>query len=252
MCCFSGHVERVSDTSIFARSVENGRQLLVYSMTIATNREVAMILPLPVPAGTAEDAVRFIDLKDYPDFFKDLKIGFPEPALRGGFADAKRAERAVPAAPAPLQVVQVGEFEASFVPTVKDFSRLDERFRLPDNTWEKLPAYKTYGFAVFKLKPNATTLHPMAFEFPRADATKVFFPTVHIHDGQVHEQADFDHALYCQKREADKTSLPEWRESDLPAGNFVKVGKAQGIVDAKLHCYLWKIRGTRRNDDIRV
>jgi len=251
MCCFSGHVERVSNTNIFARSIENGRQLLVYSMTIATNREVAMILPLPVPANSAEDAVKFIDLKDYPDFFMDMKLGFPEPVLRSAPAESTKSAP-TPAAPPPLQVVEVGAFEASFVPTVKDFSRLDARFRLPDNTWEKLPAYKDYGFAVFKLKLNATTIHPMAFEFPRADATKVFFPTVHIHDGQVHDKADFDHALYCQKREADKTSLPEWRESDYPAGRFVKTDKTKGIVDARLHCYQWKIHGKRKNDDIRV
>jgi len=251
MCCFSGHVERVSDTSIFARSVENGRQLLVYSMTINAQREVAMILPLPVPPSTAEDAVRFIDLKEYPEFFKDLKAGFPEPVLKSMPAAAKEA---VPlsAPPRTLQVVEVGDFEASFVPTVKDFSRLDERFRLPDNAWESLPAYKNYGFAVFKLRVNATSIHPMAFEFPRADPAKVFFPTVHIHDGKVHDDARFDHALYCQKREADKTSLPEWRESEFLAGQFVKVDKTQGIVDAKLHCYLRKIRGTRKNEDILV
>jgi len=220
-------------------------------MTIATKRDVAMILPLPVPAGTAEDAVRFINLKEYPDLFQDLKLGFPEPISRATAAKPAARPKAE-AAPPPLVVVEVGEFEASFVPTVKDFSRLDERFRLPDNTWEKLPDYKNYGFAVFKLKATATSIHPMAFEFPRADASKVFFPTVHIHDGTVHEQADFDHALYCQKREADKTSLPEWRESEFPAGRFVKVGKTQGIVDPKLHCYLWKVRGTRQNEDIRV
>jgi hypothetical protein len=251
MCCFSGQVDRVADTNIFARSVENGRQLLVYSMTIAASREVAMILPLPVPAGTADDAVRFIDLKEYPDFFTDLKAGFPEPVTRA-YPGAKSAEPTVAAAPKPLQVVEVGDFEASFVPTVKDFSRLDARVRLPDNAWEKLPAYKGYGFAVFKLKLNATTIHPMAFEFPRADAAKVFFPTVHIHDGKVHDDARFDHVLYCQKREGDKTSLPEWRESERLAGAFVKTGKTQGIVDHRLHCYQRKIRGTRKNEDILV
>jgi len=251
MCCFSGHVQRVADTNIFARSVENGRQVLVYSMTIETQREVAMILPLPVPGGTAEDAVRFIDLKEYPDFFVDLKNGFPEPAPRA-YPDAKIVEATPAAVPQTLKVVEVGDFEASFVPTVKDFSRLDARFRLPENAWEKLPAYKDYGFAVFKLKLNATSIHPMAFEFPRADAAKVFFPTVHIHDGQVHDKASFDHVLYCQKREADKTSLPEWRESEFPAGRFVKAARTQGIVDGKLHCYQRKIRGTRTNEDILV
>jgi hypothetical protein len=246
MCCFSGPVERVADTSIFARSVENGRQLLVYSMTVATKQDVAMILPLPVPPNPAEDAVRFIDLKEYPDFFHDLKLGFPEPVSRS-FLPTKSAAPA-PAAE-PLAVVQVGNFEASFVPTVKDFGRLDARFRLPDQTWEALPAYKDYGFAVFKLKKDASTVHPMAFEFPRADPKRVFFPTVHIHDGKVHDKASFDHALYCQKREGDHTSLPEWRESTLPASQFMKVDKAQGILDGKAHCYLRTIRGSQRNQD---
>src|SRR6185295_3169401 len=225
MCCFSAKVDRGADTSIFARSVENGRQLLVYSMTISTKNDVAMILPLPVPPNSPDDALRFIDLKGYPDFFHDLKLGFPEPVSRSVLPAASKS-RPTPAAE-PLPVVQVGNFEASFVPAIKDFGRLDARFRLPDQTWDALPAYKDYGFAVFKLKKDATTVHPMAFEFPRQDPKKIFFPTVHIHDGQVRDKASFDHALYCQKREADKTSLPEWRESDTPAARFMKVDQAQ-------------------------
>jgi hypothetical protein len=247
MCCFSGKVDRVADTSIFARSVENGRQLLVYSMTISTKNDVAMILPLPVPPNSPDDALRFIDLKGYPDFFHDLKLGFPEPVSRSVLPAASKS-RPTPAAE-PLPVVQVGNFEASFVPAIKDFGRLDARFRLPDQTWDALPAYKDYGFAVFKLKKDATTVHPMAFEFPRQDPKKIFFPTVHIHDGQVRDKASFDHALYCQKREADKTSLPEWRESDTPAARFMKVDQAQGIIDGSAHCYLRKIRGQQPNQD---
>jgi len=249
MCCFSGHVERVADTSIFARSVDNGRQILVYAMTISTKTDVAMILPLPVPAGSPEDAVRFISLKEYPDFFKDMKKGFPEPVSRGLMVKSAPA----PAADVPtpkLEVVQVGEFEASFVPTVKDFSRLDARFRLPDQTWDQLPAYKEYGFAVFKLKPTATEVHPMAFEFPRANPKQLFFPTVHIHDGKVRPTAKFDHALYCQKRDGEKLSLPEWRESDVLAGQFMTVPKAAGIIDGTRHCYLKEVKGQRKNEDI--
>jgi hypothetical protein len=33
----------------------------------------------------------------------------------------------------------------------------------------------------------------MAFEFEREDASELFFPTVHIHDGDFHPLADFDH-----------------------------------------------------------
>jgi hypothetical protein len=36
-------------------------------------------------------------------------------------------------------VREVGSFEASYVPKIADFSRLDERFRLPVAVWKKLP-----------------------------------------------------------------------------------------------------------------
>jgi len=92
----------------------------------------------------------------------------------------------------------------------------------------------------------------MAFEFPRADAKKLFFPTVHIHDGQVHAQATFDHTLYCQKREGDALSLPDWRESEFPARQFMAIDRTQGIVEAASHCYRKKIVGQRKNEDILI
>ena len=149
MCMFSyrrqgsgsNTLQSVSGTNIFARSSTEGRQYLVYSMTLKADAELAMILPLPVP----------------------------------------------------------WKIEASFVPTIADFDRLDERFRLPKETWHHLPQYNKFGFAVFKLKPGEKRIHPMAFEFPRSDSKRLFFPTVHIHDGEVHATADFDHILYCQQ-----------------------------------------------------
>jgi len=51
-----------------------------------------------------------------------------------------------------LKVEQVGSFEASFVPTLADFQRLDPRFRLPDTVWQQLGRYAKYGFAIFQLK----------------------------------------------------------------------------------------------------
>ena len=77
-------------------------------------------------------------------------------------------------------VVQVGAFEASFVPTVKDFSRLDKRFRLPAGAWNKLSTYNDYGFAVFKLKHGALKVHPMAFSFPDAGHRPPLFPQPYI------------------------------------------------------------------------
>jgi len=243
MCCFSRSVQAVADTNIFARAAKEGRQFLVYSMTLRAKEDLAMILPLPTPK---EDAVRFINLEKYEDFFKDMRAGFPAPASKD------KGGRSLGLSNDKLKVVEVGSFEASFVPTVGDFSRLDERFRLPEGTWDKLPAYKNYGFAVFKLKEGEKRIHPMAFEFPRTNAKQLFFPTVHIHDGKVHETAAFDHALFCQFSGVENPKALKWRESPRPARMFMKVAKAQGILDPDGHCYQMFIKGKRKNEDIVV
>jgi hypothetical protein len=244
MCCFSQHVEHVANTNIFARPSKDGRQVVVYSMMLKADKELAMILPIPTPKASKEDAVSFINLEKFPTFFDELKAGFPEPPRPRAKSDAK--DLPLPLPEPKLKVVEVGSFVASFVPTVKDFSRLDEQFRLPEGTWDKLPAYKEYGFAVFKLKKGEQKVHPMAFEFPRADPRKLFFPTVHIHDGKVHERADFDHALYCQGADTGM----RWEESPRPASMFMtNIDKAQGIVDGKEHVYRKKLVGTYTNQD---
>ena len=79
MCCFHPAVESVSKTRIFARSGNNGRQFLVYAMTKSSVKDVAMILPHPVPANSPEDALKFINFKEYPAFFDFLDSCFPKP-----------------------------------------------------------------------------------------------------------------------------------------------------------------------------
>lgn len=249
MCCFSGKVDVVADTNIFARASKLGRQFLVYSMSFKSGADVAMILPIPTPKGSAEDAVKFISLQKYDAFFADLRSGFPvpkdkSPPDRGGKKDGPP--------PNALVVVEVGDFVASFVPTVKDFDRLDKQFRLPAGVWDKLPQYKEWGFAVFKLKKpekGQSKVHPMAFEFPRLDKKVLFFPTVHIHDGTVPAKAGFDHALFCQ---VEGDAPPQWEETPGLAETFVKVKDTAGIVDGNGHVYRKQMRGTFENKDVLV
>lgn len=247
MCCFSKPVDLVADTNIFARASKDGRQFLVYSMEFAAGEDLAMILPIPTPKDSAEDAVKFINLKKYDTFFADLRKGFPEPKK-----DVQKRPPMLGGLGSALPVVEVGDFVASFVPAVKDFARLDEKFRLPAGVWDKLPQYKEFGFAVFKLKKpkeNSSRVHPMAFEFPRADKTVLFFPTVHIHDGKVSAKAKFDHALFCQ---VDGDAPLKWEESEALADTFVKVKEAQGIVDGNAHVYRKRMKGTFENKDVLV
>ena len=249
MCCFSRHVVSVSQTNIFARPSKKERQYIVYSMNLSAKEDLAMILPIPTPPKSDEDSVKFISLKEYENFFADLEKGFPVPEI-----PPPKVERSsiAPAGAKPLKVVEVGSFEASFVPSIDDFSRLDERFRLPAGVWDKLPAYKKSGFAVFKLKSGEKKIHPMAFEFPRANAEKIFLPTVHIHDGEVHERAGFDHVLYLQPATTD-TLLPEgWEESTQPAEMFMNIKKSGDLFNPEMHVYRMKIHGEQKNQDTLV
>ena len=205
-----------------------------------------MILPLPVKTPAGEKDLKFIDLKDYPEFFTDMEVGFMPPPKRS-FHLLPTLSRS--AASAKLEVVQVGNFEASFVPTQNDFSRLDERFRLPPDSWKDLPQYESYGFAVFKLKSGEMKVHPMAFSFPRQKTKALFFPTVHIHDGKVHAKAHFDHALFCQPTHDERPATQAWKESRGHPTSFMQVNKTKSIVVADQHCYKKEMRGMLANKD---
>src|SRR5678816_3478262 len=195
MCMFSRNVRFVGGTKIFAKR-SGARQSLAYAMSVEMDEALAMVLPLPVPPSPPEDAVEFVDLKGYPKLFDDLANAFPVAAVAGAYSQSLSREPPVKRA---LVVHDVGDFVASFVPTRKDFARLDARFRLDDGVFDRLPQYADWGFAVFQLKAskNRQDVHPMAFSFPsREDG--IFFPTVHVHHGQVEPEANFDHMLYCQ------------------------------------------------------
>lgn len=191
MCCFSGKVHvTVSQTTIFARMVEHGRQALAYGMDLAVGEAVAMVLPLPIAPGSGDDAVKFVDLSATPKMFEELAQMFVMPSRGGPRLQGGAYQNS-------LEVHQVGSFVASYVPSRADFARLDRRFRISDALFDAVPHYSDYGFAVFQLAPGKLTIHPMAFTFPTRDA-RLFFPTVHVHDGRVHAKAKFDHSLYYQ------------------------------------------------------
>lgn len=247
MCCFSRPVTSVTQTRIFARPAAASRQILVYGMQVDAPEELAMILPLPVGRGAREDALEFVSLEKYPQFFDDLEAGFPQPAA-ALFGIPDRAALSVQK----LAVVQVGSFDASFVPRIADFERLDARFRLPGDVWEKLGTYSSYGFAVFQLKTGRARIHPMAFTFPNWLSQQLYFPTVHIHDGKVHPFADFDHVLYAQATRLGREGIVDWQESDAPAKRFVNLERARALVLGERHVYRRVMSGRRKNEDVRL
>jgi hypothetical protein len=207
MCLFSyprGLGERgidVSDTTIFARKAGPDSQVLAYQMALRADRELAMILPVPVGSRDEARAMEFISLEGCSDFFELLGRQLPIwPQEELGVMTLSVDSRSSSPRPV-LKVHAVGAYEASFVPSAADFDRLDERFRLPPEVWASLREYADWGFAVFKLKDftrEARPAHAMAFRFVTRSPDRLFFPTVHVHDGRVHTLAAFDHQLYFQ------------------------------------------------------
>jgi hypothetical protein len=162
--------------------------------------------------------------------------------------------------PAPLKVHEVGNFVASFVPSQSDFDRLDPQFVIPKESWSKIPEYEDYGFAVFQLKELKGKPHPMALEFQTRWSDRLFFPTVHIHDGEVHEYEEFDHQLYAQDAAFDqgnsqyrgashRNSKTGLVRSKWIAKQFLKPNQAQGFLDPDLLVHRIEMRGNLQNKD---
>ena len=255
MCCFSRPVLSVFATNIFARLSGLGTQYLVYQMQFESEEPNAIILPIPVKNPAAESSIKFIDLSDYGEFFEEVARAFPHLSSGIGCASKSVDSRGMDS----LAVHKVGNFVASFVPTVGDFERLDPQFSIPKQTWDKIPIYDDYGFVVFQLEELAGKPHPMAFEFTTRDEN-VFFPTVHIHDGEVHSVEEFDHNLFLQHASFD-SQVDAYRGLDIrdQATKFIRskdiadkycyTEKSKGILNPDLLLHRQVLRGTLPNKD---
>ncbi len=252
MCIFSQKVSGVNSTKIFARKVSVDRtanQLLAYQMhyeALTSGYDLAMILPIPVPHGTEEDSVIFFDFSETTDFFKRLDDLFPkQKSMSRGLTKSVtlRSE---------LKLARVGSFNVSFSPTISDMDRLNKCFTLPMTTWDKIPQYEDYGFVVVQLARDATDIHPVAFSFPTRFDDALYFPTLHIHDNEVHRTEKFNHSLFAQFCLNDKPAFAALKSPQ--AVERVMLGPVllsdHGFVKSHHDLYRQKIEGVRRNADI--
>ncbi|MCC6559577.1 MAG: hypothetical protein IT372_42205 [Polyangiaceae bacterium] len=200
MCCFMEPVQRVYGTRIFA-AMAGAEQVVVYDARVVTKSRNAMVLPVPVRPG-AQGAVELIDLSRHEGFFDSLAALFPELWVHGGLGMES---------PRTLDVVRVGAFEASVVPTIDEFSRLSRRFSIGGRSsllpWRRRGGgllavlrerYADHAFVVYQIAPGESRLHPFAFRFT-SRYPYLFFPTLHVHDRTAPEQELFDHELYAQR-----------------------------------------------------
>ena len=255
MCCFAQPVDSVASTRIFGRLTEQKSQFLAYQMSYSSKITNAMILPIPIETRKRRSPVRFIDLSAYPEFFRHLQRGFPTPK-------SLTESRAVDSATQhdSLHVHKVGHFEASFVPTIDHFKKLDPRFSISKNTWNKIPVYSDYGFVVFQLHELSGEPHPMAFEFSTRLDNTIFLPTLHIHDGEVHSREDFDHTMYVQNKDLDLAAGDHqghklwdlksgWARSYASAEKFIDIKRSNDLIDGDLKVHRKIMKGTYKNED---
>lgn len=230
MSSFSGNLTHLSNTRIFARATPEGKQYLVYQMDYAADEDIALVLPLPIPPNTPPDAVRFIDMVNYRAFFVDMDKGFPYTRglqlVPGKTRDNARAE--------PV-----------FLSSAAEFATLEAPFRIPQETWDKLPEYNDFGFAVFKIFAKAPLRSPVAVEFPMRNPNLLYFPTLHIRNGEAAEEANFDLDLFCQARAG-------WLRTYDVASSFMNISKAQGVLDPGERVSRMTVQGMHPNSDILV
>jgi hypothetical protein len=242
MCIFSQEVGHVGSTRIFIADLGHGVHATAYQMAFLAPEPVAMILPVPVLKGTGEEALTFVDLGGYDGFFDDLARCFPRPrGIGGGYGMADTPQVSL------LAVHEVGDYVASYVPSVADFHRLDPRFRLPEAAWETLPDYHDFGFAVFQLRPGKgmQRVHPIAYRYPAGVPEELFFPTVHVHDGgRADATASFDHDLYFQHSGRPPDRDLTWKVGTLLPGQVMDIGRGQGLVAPDLPLVHATIRNT--------
>jgi hypothetical protein len=255
MCCFAQPVDSVSRTRIFGRLTKQKSQFVAYQMRYASKLTNAMILPVPIQANAKKRPIRFIDLSAYPAFFRHLERGFPKPK-------SIIESRTVESAPQhdSLRVHKVGQFEASFVPTINHFQKLDPRFSISKSIWSKVPDYSDYGFVVFQLHELSGEPHPMAFEFNTRLTDTIFLPTIHIHDGEVHRLEKFDHTMYVQNSDLDLAAgdyqghklwdlKSGWARSYSSAEKFIDVKRANDLIAGDLKVHRKNMKGTFANED---
>lgn len=221
MCCFAGPVTSVSGTKIFATmralpATDGERaQILAYEASVTTEASNAMVLPVPVREDVGAAGIALLDMSSVPDFFVVLfrlvEAGTPRlPTFSAPFPQPQ------------LKVHRVGAYDVSIVPTIEDFGRLSSLFRLelsgsPVGVGASLgqprgllpvfrQRYPGHSFVVCQLAPGKVDLHPFGVMFLPRYRDHLFFPTLHIHDGVLHETACFDHRIFAQRAQLDSRS----------------------------------------------
>jgi hypothetical protein len=244
MCLFNGSIQEVSTTKIFVSPVTDNnnvtKQVTVYSNAVKAEVETqksfsgwlgkkdtttfAMVLPFPVPSHLKNnvpaseshkyeanvDVIQLVDLQvfeeNYGKFFDIVKDIFPQPKSNSMYFALSSSSRS-----APLQVVQVGDYQASVARTFEDLNRIDQTvFKLTNNLAQVLKHKYADGFGFVicafdptkKVDTNSQDSHPIAYIHHLSPDGSLFVPTRHEHGHSADSQESFDHEIFSMNTNA--------------------------------------------------
>jgi hypothetical protein len=158
MCLFTGVVNSVSNTRIFAAPVGSQLQLIVYQNEVSVSQNVAMVLPFPFYADQMEQKmeIQLINMTQYTDFFKDCDKELPKSSsprgtgifFGGGFGSAASNN---------LEIKQVGSYDISVAYSLDQLGKLNwEHFDLSRSLLAILQKNyaESFGFLVCKIQAS--------------------------------------------------------------------------------------------------
>lgn len=213
MCIILTHVESVSNTQIYVSSSKSRkRQLTIYTNKVDTHVKNAMILPVPNPLS-----VELLNFKNYKKIFDDCRECFHHD---DGSRNDRHMYRAALSASfdsrPPLPVYTVGSYQASIVPSINDFDRVDTQilrvnpqvFTLLKDTYDS-----SFGFIICQLREGSHQYHPFAYTHEIHNCNLLFVPTLHYHLGETSVKADWDHTIYSPMTDLYTTGNYTFKDS---------------------------------------
>lgn len=190
MCLISLPVEQVSNTNIFVGlDRTKTRQITIYSNYISNHSDAnAMVIPVPLDPNTlSSQTIMFHDMIGMRNFFKNVDKSFYRLSNTPGYGSRSfsSVDSAKSTNSTKLEVLNVGSYKVSLVPSLSDLSRLDKNiFILSDGLANILTNYykdSYWGFIVFVLAKDSKEYHPFAYSHTLLNQ-QIYIPTRHYHN----------------------------------------------------------------------
>lgn len=174
--CIINENAHVAKTQIFVSPNHNNtEQITVYANQVMTeSSNNVMILPVPNP-----NSVKFIDLSNYKNIFKDLEESYKEHTYSATNSLPMKLSRSF------LPTIDIGSYRITLVPHISQIDNINPTEFAKVRPFIKSilqKHYPNFGFIICKLRPGKETdYHPLAYSHSIHN-NKLFVPTRHQHN----------------------------------------------------------------------